>query len=226
MEFEHVKPMDIEKRSMEIIGQELAEMGISLPADKAHIIKRVIHTSADFDYAQTLTFSEDALERATDALKQGASIITDTKMAWSGINKRALENLGGQAYNFISDEDVAAIAKEKGCTRAAASIDKAANLNGPLIFAVGNAPTALIRLHELITEGKLKPALIIGVPVGFVNVVQAKRINHGNGCALYQWHGAGKAEAMWQRPSAMPYYIILTVAEVQRNHEKDTDDGN
>ena len=123
MEFEHVKPMDIEKRSMEIIGQELAEMGISLPADKAHVIKRVIHTSADFDYAQTLTFSEDALERATDALKQGASIITDTKMAWSGINKRALENLGGQAYNFISDEDVAAIAKEKGATRAAASID-------------------------------------------------------------------------------------------------------
>ena len=187
MEFEHVKPMDIEKRSMEIIGQELAEMGISLPADKAHIIKRVIHTSADFDYAQTLTFSEDALERATDALKQGASIITDTKMAWSGINKRALENLGGQAYNFISDEDVAAttmmrmkdvveLAKEKGCTRAAASIDKAANLNGPLIFAVGNAPTALIRLHELITEGKLKPALIIGVPVGFVNVVQAKEL--------------------------------------------------
>ena len=176
MEFEHVKPMDIEKRSMEIIGQELAEMGISLPADKAHIIKRVIHTSADFDYAQTLTFSEDALKRATDALKQGASIITDTKMAWSGINKRALENLGGQAYNFISDEDVAAIAKEKGCTRAAASIDKAANLNGPLIFAVGNAPTALIRLHELITEGKLKPALIIGVPVGFVNVVQAKEL--------------------------------------------------
>ena len=90
MEFEHVKPMDIEKRSMEIIGQELAEMGISLPADKAHIIKRVIHTSADFDYAQTLTFSEDALERATDALKQGASIITDTKMAWSGINKLSL----------------------------------------------------------------------------------------------------------------------------------------
>ena len=79
----------------------------------------MIHTSADFDYAQTLTFSEDALEHATDALKQGASIITDTKMAWSGINKRALENLGGQAYNFISDEDVAAIAKEKGCTRAA-----------------------------------------------------------------------------------------------------------
>jgi len=176
MEFEHVKPMDIEKRSMEIIGQELEEMGIQLPADKAHIIKRVIHTSADFDYAKTLTFSEDAVERAKEALRQGASIITDTKMAWSGINKRALENLGGQAYNFITDEDVVAAAKAQGCTRSAASIDKAASLPGPLIFAVGNAPTALIRLHELITEGKLAPALIIGVPVGFVNVVQAKEL--------------------------------------------------
>ena len=176
MEFEHVKPMDIEKRSMEIISQELEEMGIQLPADKEHIIKRVIHTSADFDYASTLTFSENAIESAREALLQGASIITDTKMAWSGINKRALENLGGQAYNFITDEDVVAMAKAQGCTRSAASIDKAASLSGPLIFAVGNAPTALIRLHELIAEGKLAPALIIGVPVGFVNVVQAKEL--------------------------------------------------
>ncbi len=176
MEFEHVKPMDIEKRSMEIISQELEEMGIQLPADKEHIIKRVIHTSADFDYASTLTFSENAMESAREALLQGASIITDTKMAWSGINKRALENLGGQAYNFITDEDVVAMAKAQGCTRSAASIDKAASLSGPLIFAVGNAPTALIRLHELIAEGKLAPALIIGVPVGFVNVVQAKEL--------------------------------------------------
>lgn len=176
MEFEHVKPMDIEKRSMEIIGQELEEMGITLPEDKAHIIKRVIHTSADFDYAQTLTFSEDALESAREALLQGATIITDTRMAWSGINKRSLEKLGGQAYNFISDEDVAEAAREKGCTRSAASIDKAAKLEGPLIFAVGNAPTALIRLYELIKEEKIAPALIIGVPVGFVNVVQAKEL--------------------------------------------------
>ena len=176
MEFEHVKPMDIEKRSMEIIGQELKEKGITLPADKEHIIKRVIHTTADFEYADTLTFSEHAVESAKEALRAGATIVTDTKMAWSGINKRALENLGGQAYNFISDEDVAAIAKEKGCTRAAASIDKAANLNGPLIFAVGNAPTALVRLYELIEDGKLAPELIIGVPVGFVNVVQAKEL--------------------------------------------------
>lgn len=163
MEFEHVKPMDIEKRSMEIIGQELAEKGITLPADKAHIIKRVIHTTADFEYADTLTFSEHAVEKAKEALRAGATIVTDTKMAWSGINKRTLENLHGKACNFISDEDVAEAARQHGFTRSAASMDKAASLPGPLIFAIGNAPTALIRLYELIEEGKLAPALIIGV---------------------------------------------------------------
>ena len=176
MEFEHVKPMDIEKRSMEIIGQELAEKGITLPADKAHIIKRVIHTTADFEYADTLTFSEHAVEKAKEALRAGATIVTDTKMAWSGINKRTLENLHGKACNFISDEDVAEAARQHGFTRSAASMDKVASLPGPLIFAIGNAPTALIRLYELIEEGKLAPALIIGVPVGFVNVVQAKEL--------------------------------------------------
>ena len=165
MEFEHVKPMDIEKRSMEIIGQELAEKGITLPADKAHIIKRVIHTTADFEYADTLTFSEHAVEKAKEALRAGATIVTDTKMAWYG-----------KACNFISDEDVAEAARQHGFTRSAASMDKAASLPGPLIFAIGNAPTALIRLYELIEEGKLAPALIIGVPVGFVNVVQAKEL--------------------------------------------------
>ena len=155
MEFEHVKPMDIEKRSMEIIGQELAEKGITLPADKAHIIKRVIHTTADFEYADTLTFSEHAVEKAKEALRAGATIVTDTKMAWSGINKRTLENLHGKACNFISDEDVAEAARQHGFTRSAASMDKAASLPGPLIFAIGNAPTALIRLYELIEEGKL-----------------------------------------------------------------------
>mgnify|MGYP000405809664 FL=1 len=127
MEFEHVKPMDIEKRSMEIIGQELAEKGITLPADKAHIIKRVIHTTADFEYADTLTFSEHAVEKAKEALRAGATIVTDTKMAWSGINKRTLENLHGKACNFISDEDVAEAARQHGFTRSAASMDKAAS---------------------------------------------------------------------------------------------------
>ena len=176
MEFEHVKPMDIEKRSMEIIGQELAEKGITLPADKAHIIKRVIHTTADFEYADTLTFSEHAVEKAKEALRAGATIVTDTKMAWSGINKRTLENLHGKACNFISDEDVAEAARQHGFTRSAASMDKAASLPGPLIFAIGNAPTALIELYDMIEKGIYKPAFVIGVPVGFVNVEAAKEL--------------------------------------------------
>ena len=176
MEFEHVKPMDIEKRSMEIIGQELAEKGITLPADKAHIIKRVIHTTADFEYADTLTFSEHAVEKAKEALRAGATIVTDTKMAWSGINKRTLENLHGKACNFISDEDVAEAARQHGFTRSAASMDKAASLPGPLIFAIGNAPTALIELYDMIEKGIYKPAFVIGVPLGFVNVEAAKEL--------------------------------------------------
>ena len=176
MEFEHVKPMDIEKRSMEIIGQELAEKGITLPADKAHIIKRVIHTTADFEYADTLTFSEHAVEKAKEALRAGATIVTDTKMALSGINKKSLQLAGGEAHCFISDEDIAQAAKEQGTTRASVCVDKAARLGRPLIYAVGNAPTALIRLYELIRKGTFRPELIIGVPVGFVNVVQSKEL--------------------------------------------------
>lgn len=176
MELEHVKPMDIERRSFEIIGEELAEMGIELDAEYAPIIKRCIHTAADFDYAKNLAFSEDVLEKAKAAIKNGACIVTDTKMAQSGINKNALAKFGGEVYNFMTDEDVVKMAKENGTTRATACIDKAATLNKPLIFAIGNAPTALIRLYELINENKIKPELIIGVPVGFVNVVQSKEL--------------------------------------------------
>ena len=111
-----------------------------------------------------------------DAIRQGACIVTDTQMGRSGINKRALARYGGEVYCFMSDEDVAAAAKANGTTRATASMDKAAQLDKPLIFAIGNAPTALVRLYELIEEGKLNPALIIGVPVGFVNVVQSKEL--------------------------------------------------
>ena len=110
------------------------------------------------------------------AIKEGACIVTDTQMAKAGINKRALARYGGEVYCFMSDEDVAATAKANGTTRATASMDKAAQLDKPLIFAIGNAPTALVRLYELIEEGKLNPALIIGVPVGFVNVVQSKEL--------------------------------------------------
>ncbi len=173
---ESVLPGDIEKRSFEIIEGELRGRGVTLPADKASLIKRVIHTSADFEYADTLCFSEGVMEQALAALRAGASVITDTRMGYSGVNKRVLEKYGGQAYCFMGDEDVAETAKRNGTTRAVAAVDKAALMEGPLIFAVGNAPTALIRLYELIMEGKLAPALVIGVPVGFVNVVQSKEL--------------------------------------------------
>lgn len=173
VELENVKPMEIEKRSFEIITQEL---GMELPEDQAPIIKRCIHTSADFDYAKNLCFSEQAVERALAALKNGACIVTDTQMAKSGINKKALAKYGGEVYCFMSDDDVAAKAKADGTTRATASMDKAAQIEKPLIFAIGNAPTALVRLYELIEEKKMKPELIIGVPVGFVNVVQSKEL--------------------------------------------------
>jgi precorrin-8X/cobalt-precorrin-8 methylmutase len=140
------------------------------------IIKRVIHTSADFDYIDNLCFSEGAVEHALDALKRGAWIITDTNMALSGINKKSLQKAGGEAHCYIADEEVAKRAKELGVTRASVCVDKAAEIDHPLIYAVGNAPTALVRLYELIQEGKIRPELIIGVPVGFVNVVQSKEL--------------------------------------------------
>lgn len=171
---EIVKPMEIEKRSMEIITKELG--GRTWPEPEFSVIKRCIHTSADFDYADNLCFSEDAVQKGIDALNAGASIVTDTKMAASGISKKRMAECGGEVYCFMSDSDVAETAKEKGCTRAAVCMEKAAELSGPLIIAVGNAPTALIRLYELIQEGKIAPALIIGAPVGFVNVVEAKEL--------------------------------------------------
>lgn len=174
IELENVKPRDIERRSFEIITGELG--GRSLDPDKELIIKRCIHTSADFEYADSLCFSEGAVEKAVEAIKNGACIVTDTQMGRSGINKRSLAKHGGEVYCFMSDEDVAETAKKNGTTRATASMDKAAAMNRPFIFAIGNAPTALVRLYELIEEGKIKPALIIGVPVGFVNVVQSKEL--------------------------------------------------
>ncbi len=170
----HVKPMDIEKRSMEIITEELN--GRTWPDPEFAIVKRCIHTSADFDYADNLCFSQDAARLGMEAIQRGAHIVTDTKMAWSGINKKKLASFGGEAHCFMSDEDVAAEAKEKGCTRAAICMERGAALPGEVIFAIGNAPTALIRLYEMIQEGRVKPALIIGAPVGFVNVVESKEL--------------------------------------------------
>ncbi len=174
IQLENVKPMEIEKRSFEIIAEELGDTPL-IPGTEL-IVKRCIHTSADFDYAENLCFSEQAAEKAMEAIKKGACIVTDTQMAKSGINKRALARYGGEVFCFMSDEDVAEAAKRNGTTRATACMDKAAQMNRPLIFAIGNAPTALVRLYELIKEGKLAPELIIGVPVGFVNVVQSKEL--------------------------------------------------
>lgn len=174
MNLEQVLPGDIEKRSFEIITKELGER--KLDPVQAPIIKRVIHTTADFDYADNLVFSPDAVEKALQALREGTPIVTDTNMGKSGINKTALKKAGSAVYCFMADEDVALAAKERKTTRACASMEKAASLDRDCIFAIGNAPTALIRLYELIQEGKLHPKLVIGVPVGFVNVVQAKEL--------------------------------------------------
>lgn len=173
-ELENVKPKEIETRSFEIITEELGDKKL-VPGTEL-IVKRCIHTSADFDYADTLCFSDHAVENAIRAIKNGACIVTDTQMAKAGINKKALHKYGGEVFCFMSDEDVACAAKSQGTTRAVASMDKAASMGKPLIFAIGNAPTALVRLYELINEKKISPYLIIGVPVGFVNVVQSKEM--------------------------------------------------
>ena len=179
VELENVKPMDIEKRSFEIITEELGDKKL-IPGTEL-IVKRCIHTSADFDYADNLCFSPDAVEKALKAIQEGACIVTDTQMAKSGINKRALARYGGEVFCFMSDEDVAEAARKNGTTRAVASMDKAAAMDRKMIFAIGNAPTALVRLYELIGNGTLDPELIIGVPVGFVNVVQSKELIMGAG---------------------------------------------
>lgn len=175
---QQVLPHEIEKRSFEIITEELAARGETqeiLPENEL-VVKRVIHTTADFEYVKNLCISPGAVAKGIVAIKNGACIVTDTQMARSGINKKKLAEFGGEAFCFMSDEDIAKKAKEEGTTRATASMEKAASLNRPLIFAIGNAPTALVKLYEMIEEGKIKPELIIGVPVGFVNVVEAKEL--------------------------------------------------
>ena len=157
---EYLPPEEIEKRSFEIITEELLKRNISLPKEEELITKRVIHTSADFDYAETLCYS----------------IVTDTNMALSGINKKVLAKFGGEAHCFMADEDTRLLAKQRNVTRAAVSMEKAAAIAKPIVFAIGNAPTALIKLYEMMEKLDWKPAFIIGVPVGFVNVEAAKEL--------------------------------------------------
>lgn len=171
---QNIKPMDIERRSFEIITELLGDKVLA-PQNEA-VIKRAIHTTADFDYADNLVFSENAVAKGIEALRSGCDIVTDTQMTKAGINKRILEHLGGRVHCFISDGDVAEEAKQRGITRASLSMERAAKLLKPCIFAIGNAPTALIALHDMVEAGRLDPVLIIGVPVGFVNVVESKEL--------------------------------------------------
>ena len=167
-----MKPMDIERRSFEIIARELGDRKIDPENDL--VVRRVIHTTADFDYYDNLVFSEHAVSRLKEAILNGADIVTDTSMAQAGINKRLLAKFGGMVHCFIADADVAAEAKARGVTRSLVSMEKAARLEKPLVFAIGNAPTALLSICSLVNAGILHPAVIIGVPVGFVNVAEAK----------------------------------------------------
>ena len=147
-EIEIVKPGDIEARSMAIIDEIMGRTEWREP--ELSVVRRCIHTSADFDYSENLRFSEGACEKAIAALKNGADIVTDTRMAMSGINKKRLAEYGGRVHCFIDDETVAAEAKARGVTRSSICMERGAGILKPVIFAIGNAPTALIRLYELI----------------------------------------------------------------------------
>lgn len=169
-----LSPMDIERRSFAIITRLLGDR--CPDGQNAPVLKRVIHATADLDYADNLFFSENAVARGLEALRGGCDIVADTQMVKAGINKTILEALGGRVHCFMSDEDVAREAAERGVTRAAVSMERAAELPKPCIFAIGNAPTALLALHDRMAAGTLSPALIIAVPVGFVNVVESKEL--------------------------------------------------
>ncbi len=171
-----MRPQEIETKSMEIIEEELGERAAAWPPEELLVVKRCIHTSADFDYGENLVFSPGAVEIALEALRNGVTIVTDTSMAAAGINKRSAAALGVEVRCFIADPDVAAEAKRRGITRSAVCMERAAALGRPVIAAVGNAPTALMRIKELAEEGRFRPELVIGVPVGFVNVVEAKEM--------------------------------------------------
>ena len=178
-EVRHVLPADIERTSMEIIGEELAGMGVTLPKETEAVVKRVIHTTADFEFRDNLYFSPGAVAAGMAALAAGAWVVTDTNMAKAGVNKAALEQLGGEVRCFMADPEVKKAAAQRGETRAALSMEAAARLDtggAPLVLAIGNAPTALARARQLLEKGELTPALVIGAPVGFVNVVESKEL--------------------------------------------------
>ncbi len=175
-ELEYIAPNEIEKRSFEIIKKELLETGVVLPPEHEDIVVRVIHTTADFDYVKTLCFQNDVVAKAKELILSGATIITDTEMALSGINKKRLSSFNCNALTFMSDGSVEKEAKTRGVTRAYVSMERASRIKGKKIFAIGNAPTALLSLHSMMEKNIFTPDIVIAVPVGFVNVVQSKEL--------------------------------------------------
>lgn len=169
-----MRPEEIEEASMRIIERELAERGRVIPFEVLPVVMRVIHATADLDFADSLAFSKGAVEAGKQALAQGEWVVTDTWMAAGGVNKKYMAKNGGEVRCYMADEDVALEAQERGVTRAVVSMERAAAETPGAVFAIGNAPTALLRLCQLASEGRARPALIIGVPVGFVNVVESK----------------------------------------------------
>lgn len=169
----HSGPGDIERTSMAIIAEELERMGVELLPENRAMVQRAIHATADFDFARTLEFTPGVAEKSVGALQGGGAIIADTNMIKVGISRPAMDKLGCTARCYMADADVAQAARERGVTRAVISMERAAVECPKGVFAIGNAPTALLRLEELIREG-LRPSLVIGVPVGFVNVVESK----------------------------------------------------
>ena len=216
----YVLPAEIERESMRIIAQELASHGIVLPQETEAVVKRVIHTTADFDYAENLRFTVDAVSKAVEALRSGRTVITDTNMAKAGISKAALKQLSCEVYCFMADSKVAETAKAHGTTRAVSAMQKAAKEYPEAVFAVGNAPTALLELCKRIQDG-LRPALVIAVPVGFVNVVESKRrifqlcMDSGIPCiaAMGRKGGSNVAAAIY---NALAYTALGTLDPAQR----------
>ena len=174
MKLEHSAPAGIERASMQIIAAELAQKGIEIPPENRAVVLRAIHASADFDYAENLAFTPGAVQAGVAALQMGAAIVTDTNMALAGLSKPSLAKLGAQAVCYMADAAVAAEADRRATTRAAVSMERAMQEHPGAVVAVGNAPTALVRLTELMQQGA-RPALVVAVPVGFVNVVESKQ---------------------------------------------------
>ena len=191
---QHHLPADIERTSISIITRELDELGLTPPPETAAVVKRVIHTTADFDYAKNLRFTPGAVQAAVRALQRGAVIVTDTNMALAGISRPGLAKLGCEAVCYMADPAVAEAAKQAGTTRAVAAMHRAAREHPGAILAVGNAPTALLAIAEEIEAG-LRPALVIGVPVGFVNVVESKETLF----AVCEQHGVPAIVAMGRK---------------------------